>query len=140
MDMHKYTFADCCNPVPGDAVLGFVDENGHITIHKRKCEVANKLKSANGNRILTIEWQIENSLFPVTIYMKGLDSIGTLGQITEIISKKMNVNMNKLVIESKEGLFEDTISVMVHSLKDVDKIQKELKKIKNITTVVRKEE
>ena len=140
MDMHKYTFADCCNPVPGDAVLGFVDENGHITIHKRKCEVANKLKSANGNRILTIEWQIENSLFPVTIYMKGLDSIGTLGQITEIISKKMNVNMNKLVIESKEGLFEGTISVMVHSLKDVDKIQKELKKIKNITTVVRKEE
>ena len=140
MDMHKYTFADCCNPVPGDSVLGFVDENGHITIHKRKCEVANKLKSGNGNRILTVEWQIENSLFPVTIYMKGLDSIGTLGKITEIISKKMNVNMNKLVIESKEGLFEGTISVMVHSLKDVDKIQKELKKIKNITTVVRKEE
>lgn len=140
MDMHKYTFADCCNPVPGDSVLGFVDEKGHITIHKRKCEVANKLKSAKGNRILTVEWQIENSLFPVTIYMKGLDSIGTLGKITEIISKKMNVNMNKLVIESKEGLFEGTISVEVHSLKDVDKIQKELKKIKNITTVVRKEE
>ena len=140
MDMHKYTFAHCCNPVPGDAVLGFADEKGHITIHKRKCEVANKLKAAKGNPILTIEWQIENSLFPVTIYMKGLDSIGTLGKITEIISKKMNVNMNKLVIESKEGLFEGTISVEVHSLKDVDKIQKELKKIKNITTVVRKEE
>ena len=72
--------------------------------------------------------------------MKGLDSIGTLGKITEIISQKMNVNMNKLVIESKEGLFEGTISVMVHSLNDVTKIQKELKKIKNITTVVRKEE
>ena len=72
--------------------------------------------------------------------MKGLDSIGTMGKITEIISKKMNVNMNKLVIESKEGLFEGTISVEVHNLKDVDKIQKELKKIKNITTVVRKEE
>ena len=140
MDLHKYTFAPCCNPVPGDSVLGFVDENGHITIHKRKCEVANKLKSAKGNRILTVEWQIENSLFPVTIYMKGLDSIGTLGKITEIISKKMNVNMNKLVIESKEGLFEGTISVMVHSLNDVDSIQKGLKQIKNITTVVRKEE
>ena len=140
VDMHKYTFADCCNPVPGDSVLGFVDDNGHITIHKRKCDVANKLKSAKGNHILTVEWQIENSLFPVSIYMKGLDSIGTLGKITEIISQKMNVNMNKLVIESKEGLFEGTISVMVHSLNDVTKIQKELKKIKNITTVVRKEE
>ena len=140
MDTHKYTFASCCNPVPGDSVLGFVDEKGHITIHKRKCEVANKLKSAKGNRILTVEWQIENSLFPVTIYIKGLDSIGTLSKVTEVISKKMNVNINKLVIESKEGLFEGTISVMVHSLNDVDTIQKELKKIKNITTVARKEE
>ena len=140
VDMHKYTFADCCNPVPGDAVLGFVDENGHITIHKRKCEVANKLKSAIGKRILTVEWQIENSLFPVSIYIKGLDSIGTLSKVTEVISKKMNVNINKLVIESKKGLFEGTVSVMVHNLGDVDIIQKELKKIKNITTVVRKEE
>ena len=140
MDTHKYTFASCCNPVPGDSVLGFVDEKGRITIHKRKCEVANKLKSAKGNRILTVEWQIENSLFPVTIYIKGLDSIGTLSKVTEVISKKMNVNINKLVIESKEGLFEGTISVMVHSLNDVDTIQKELKKIKNITTVARKEE
>ena len=138
--MHKYTFADCCNPVPGDAVLGFVDENGHITIHKRKCEVANKLKSAIGKRILTVEWQIENSLVPVSIYIKGLDSIGTLSKVTEVISKKMNVNINKLVIESKKGLFEGTVSVMVHNLGDVDIIQKELKKIKNITTVVRKEE
>ena len=140
MDMHKYTFAPCCNPVPGDAVLGFVDEKGHITIHKRKCEMANKLKSGKGNRILTVEWQIENSLFPVSIYIKGLDSIGTLSKVTDVISGKMNVNINKLVIESKKGLFEGTISVMVHSLGDVDTIQKELKKIKNITTVVRKEE
>ena len=140
LDDRKYTFASCCHPVPGDSVLGFVDRKGHITIHKRKCEVANKLKAAQGNRILTVEWQIENSLFPVTIYMKGLDNIGTLGKITEVISNKMNVNMTKLVIESKKGVFEGTISVMVHSLTDVETIQKELKKISNITTVARKEE
>jgi GTP pyrophosphokinase len=63
-----------------------------------------------------------------------------LSKVTEVISKKMNVNINKLVIESKKGLFEGTISIMVHNLNDVDIIQKELKKIKNITTVVRKEE
>ena len=140
LDDKKYTFAQCCHPVPGDSVLGFVDKKGHITIHKRKCEVANKLKAAQGNRILTVEWQIENSLFPVTIYMKGLDNIGTLGKITEVISNKMNVNMTKLVIESKKGVFEGTINVMVHSLADVETIQKELKKISNITTVARKEE
>ena len=140
VDKHKYTFASCCHPVPGDAVLGFVDDKGQITIHKRKCEVATKLKSAKGNRILAVEWQIENSLFPVTIYIKGLDSIGTLSKVTEVISKKMNANINKLVIESKEGLFEGTISIMVHSLNDVEIIQKELKKISNITTVARKEE
>ena len=139
VDMHNYTFASCCNPVPGDSVLGFVDENGHITIHKRKCETATKLKAANGKNILTVKWQIENSLFPVTIYMKGLDSIGTLANVTEVISKQMSINMNKLVLESNDGVFEGTISVMVHNLKDVDNIQKNLKKIKGITTVVRKE-
>ena len=140
LDSHKYTFAACCHPVPGDSVLGFADETGHITIHKRKCEVANKMKAGKGNSILTVEWNIENSLFPATIYMKGVDSIGTLAKVTEVISRKMNVNMNKLVIESKEGLFEGTISVMVHSLSDLENIQKGLKKISNITTVVRKEE
>ena len=140
LDSHKYTFAECCHPVPGDSVLGFADETGHITIHKRKCEVANKMKAGKGNSILTVEWNIENSLFPASIYMKGVDSIGTLAKVTEVISQKMNVNMNKLVIESKEGLFEGTISVMVHSLNDLENIQKGLKKISNITTVVRKEE
>ncbi len=140
LDMHKYTFASCCNPVPGDAVLGFADENGHITIHKRKCELANRMKSGNGNRILTVEWQIENSLFPASIYMKGLDSVGLLAKVTEVISQKMNVNMTKLVLETREGVFEGTISVMVHSLKDLEAIKKGLKKISDITTVVRKEE
>ena len=140
VDKHKYNFATCCHPVPGDSVLGFVDDKGQITIHKRKCDVANKLKASNGNRIITVEWQIENSLFPVAIYIKGLDSIGTLSKVTQIISGKMNVNINKLVIESKEGLFEGTINIMVHSLNDVETIQKELKKIRNITTVARKGE
>ncbi|MBR4842448.1 MAG: bifunctional (p)ppGpp synthetase/guanosine-3',5'-bis(diphosphate) 3'-pyrophosphohydrolase [Bacteroidaceae bacterium] len=140
LDSHKYTFASCCHPVPGDSVIGFADETGHITIHKRKCEIANKMKVSKGNSILTVEWNIENSLFPATIYMKGIDSIGMLAKVTEVISRKMNVNMNKLVIESKEGLFEGTISVMVHSLSDLENIQKGLKKIPHITTVVRKEE
>lgn len=140
LDKHRYTFAPCCHPVPGDAVLGFLDENGHITIHKRKCEVANKLKSGNGNRILTVDWQIENSLFAASIYMKGLDEVGVLGKVTEVISRKMNLNITKLILEVKEGVFEGTISVMVHNLDDLDTILKDLRKVKGITTVSRKEE
>ncbi|MCQ2083280.1 MAG: RelA/SpoT family protein [Bacteroidaceae bacterium] len=140
MESHVYSFATCCNPVPGDPVLGFIEEGGHITIHKLKCETATRLKAANGNRILQVEWNIGNSIFPASIYMKGLDNIGTLGKVTDVISKKMNVNMTRLVIESKEGVFEGTISVMVHSLMDLKAIQEGLKKIPGITTVVRKEE
>ncbi len=140
MESHVYSFATCCNPVPGDAVLGFIEEGGHISIHKRKCENATRLKAANGNRIIQVEWNIENSIFPASIYLKGLDSIGALGKVTDVISKKMNVNMTRLLIESKEGVFEGTISVMVHSLDDLKTIQDSLKKIPGITTVVRKEE
>lgn len=140
MESHVYSFAPCCCPVPGDSVLGFIEKGGHITVHKRKCENATRLKASDGNRIIQVEWNVENSIFPASIYMKGLDNIGTLGKVTDVISKKMNVNMTRLLIESKEGVFEGTISVMVHSLDDLKAIQEGLKKIPGITTACRKEE
>ena len=139
-DLHNYKLAECCHPVPGDSVLAFAEDDGTITIHQRKCEHANKLKSAMGNRILTVEWHTESSLFPVSIYMKGVDNIGTLGKVTEVISEKMNANIKKLTLESEGGLFEGTIIVLVHSLDELENIKKGIKKITNIKTVFRKEE
>ncbi|HZK02932.1 MAG TPA: RelA/SpoT family protein [Bacteroidaceae bacterium] len=139
-DLHKYHLAECCNPVPGDDVLGFINESGSVTIHQRKCEVATKMKTAKGNSIVTIEWRTESTLFPVSIYLNGIDSVGTLSKVTEVISQQMNANISKLSIESKEGLFEGTIQILVHSVTDVEKIRKGLKKISNIKTVSRKEE
>lgn len=139
LDLHNYRLADCCHPVPGDSVLAFVGNDGEITIHQRKCELANKMKSAMGNRILTVEWHTESSQFPVSIYMKGLDSVGTLAKVTEVISQKMNANIRKLSFETSGGLFEGTIIVMVKSLNDLETIKKGLKKITNIKTVFRKE-
>ena len=72
--------------------------------------------------------------------MKGVDNIGTLGKVTEVISQKMNANMKKLTLETNDGLFEGTIIVLVHSLDELEDIKKGLKKITNITTVFRKEE
>lgn len=139
-DIHNYKLADCCHPVPGDSVLAFAEKDGSITIHQRKCEKANKLKSAVGNRIMTVEWHTESSLFPVSIYMKGVDNIGILGRVTEVISQKMNANIKKLTLESNGGLFEGTIIVLVHSLDELENIKKGIKKIANIKTVFRKEE
>lgn len=139
-DLHNYRLAECCHPVPGDSVLAFAEDDGSITIHQRKCERATRLKTAKGNNILTVEWHTESSLFPVSIYMKGVDNIGTLGKVTEVISEKMNANIKKLTLESEGGLFEGTIIVLVHSIDELERIKKGIKKIGNIKTVFRKEE
>ncbi|MBO4525435.1 MAG: bifunctional (p)ppGpp synthetase/guanosine-3',5'-bis(diphosphate) 3'-pyrophosphohydrolase [Bacteroidales bacterium] len=139
-DLHNYNLAKCCNPVPGDDVIGFVDDEGVITIHQRKCEVANMMKSGKGNRIVTVEWRTEQSVFPVSIYLKGIDAKGTMSRIVEVISDQMNDNIKRISIETDKGLFEGTLQVQVHSLKELTKIKNGLKKIQNITTVVRKEE
>ncbi len=139
-DIHLHTLAGCCNPVPGDDVIGFVDAEGNVTIHQRKCEVANKMKSAQGNRIVTVEWHTEESLFPVTLYIKGIDSIGTLGRVTGVISEKLGTDIRKISLESDEGIFEGTLQVLVHNLSEAVKIKNGLKKIEGIKTVARKEE
>lgn len=139
-DIHNYKLADCCNPVPGDDVIGFLDSDGNVTIHQRKCEVANRMTSGQGNRIITVEWRTEETLFPVTIFMKGIDSIGTLGKVSEVIAGQLKVNIRKVSLESVEGIFEGTIQVLVHNISDISRIRSGLKKIPGIKTVVRKEE
>lgn len=137
----NYVMASCCHPIPGDEVFGFIDENGKIIIHKRKCPNADKLVSAYGNRILSANWNVHKTLyFMVTLYIKGIDNVGVLGQITQVISEQMNVNIQKIAIECEEGLFEGKISMNVHDVDDVKIICSDLKKIKNIKTIIRSEE
>ena len=84
----KYIMAECCHPIPGDDVLGYVDENDRIIIHKRQCPVAAKLKSSYGNRILATEWDTHKELsFLVYIYIKGIDNMGLLNEVTQVISR-----------------------------------------------------
>ena len=84
--------AECCHPIPGDDVLGYMDENDRIIIHKRQCPVAARLKSSYGNRILATEWDTHKELsFPVNIYIKGIDAMGLLNEVTQVISRQLNV-------------------------------------------------
>ena len=136
----KYIMAECCHPIPGDDVLGYVDENDRIIIHKRQCPVAAKLKSSYGNRILATEWDTHKELsFLVYIYIKGIDSMGLLNEVTQVISRQLNVNIRKLTIETEDGIFEGKIQLWVHDVEDVKTICNNLKKIQNIKQVSRAE-
>ena len=137
----KYIMAECCHPIPGDDVLGYVDENDRIIIHKRQCPVATKLKSSYGNRILATEWDTHKELsFLVYIYIKGIDNMGLLNEVTQVISRQLNVNIRKLTIETEDGIFEGKIQLWVHDVDDVKTICNNLKKIQNIKQVSRVEE
>ena len=134
----NYVIAECCKPIPGDDVLGYIGDNNRIIIHKRQCPLATKLKSSYGNRLLAVQWETGKSLyFPVNIYIKGIDHIGLLNKVTEIISQQLNVNIHKLNIESNDGIFEGRIQLFVHDVDDVKSITTNLRKIDEIKTVTR---
>lgn len=134
----NYILADCCKPIPGDDVLGYIDDNNRIVIHKRQCPIATQLKTSFGNRLLAVEWDTGKALdFPVNIYVKGIDGIGVLNRVTQIISQQLNVNIRKLNIESTDGIFEGRIQLFVHDVDDVNAICKNLKSVENIKRVTR---
>ena len=132
----NYIMAECCHPIPGDDVLGYMDENDRIIIHKRQCPVAARLKSSYGNRILATEWDTHKELsFLVNIYIKGIDAMGLLNEVTQVISRQLNVNIRKLSIETTDGIFEGNIQLYVHDVDDVKTICNNLKQIQNIKQV-----
>ena len=134
----RYIIADCCHPIPGDDVLGYYDENKHIIIHKRNCSVANTLKSSHGDRILAAKWETHKQLhFVVPIQITGIDDMGVLHEITTIISQQLNANIQKMHIESNNGIFEGTFWINVHDVDDVKNICENLKKVNNIKTIAR---
>ncbi len=129
----NYTIAACCKPILGDQVLGFVNEDDEVIVHKRSCKNATKLKSSFGYRIISAAWQDHgNKSFIAFIEVKGLDRLGVLNQITQIISGKMNVNIRKINIESEDGLFEGRFSLSVHDVMEVEKLCQELRKIPQV--------
>ena len=137
-DMKKYILADCCKPIPGDDVLGYIDDNNRIVIHKRQCPIAAQLKTSFGNRLLAVQWETGKALtFPVNVYIKGIDGIGVLNNVTEVISRQLNVNIHKLNVESNDGIFEGRIQLYVHDVEDVNTICDNLKKLENIKKITR---
>ncbi|MDR1343903.1 MAG: RelA/SpoT family protein [Tannerellaceae bacterium] len=134
----NYVIAQCCKPIPGDDALGFINDDNTVVVHKRSCPIAMRLKSSFGERILSTEWSSHrNSSFEATLEIKGIDTLGVLNMITKIISDEYNVNIQRLLIEAKDGVFEGKIKLNVHNVEDIQRLCVTLSKIKNIKSVGR---
>ncbi len=137
---HKYVIATCCNPIPGDSVIGFLEDDGTVTVHKRTCETANSLASKFGDRIVIPVWEkakAQNLSFLVRLSLKGFDRIGMINDITRYISFVMSVNIRKFCLGSEDGVFDGYIDLYVHDMGDLDKLVKRLQKIEGIQSVIR---
>ena len=135
-NINKYKFPGCCHPIPGDDALGYINNKNQIEIHKRTCPVAAKLKTSYGNRIVDIKWDMHKKLyFDATIRIGGIDRMGMLNEITQVISSQMNVNIHKLTITTEEGIFDGSIELRVHDREDVQAIINNLKKIPDLKEI-----
>lgn len=134
----NYKIAECCKPIPGDDSIGFINDDNTVTVHKRSCPIATKLRSSFGERILSTQWSShKNVSFDATLEIKGIDALGVLNTITKTLSDDFNVNIQRLLVEAKDGVFEGKIKLKVHDVKDIQRICVTLSKIKNVKSVGR---
>ena len=135
-NINQYKFANCCHPIPGDDALGYINNKNQIEIHKRNCPVAAKLKTSFGNRIIDIKWDMHKILyFDASIRLGGIDRVGMLNEITQIISSQMNVNIHKVSITCEDGVFEGNIALHVHDREDVKTIVNNLKSVADLKEI-----
>ncbi|MCB0387797.1 MAG: bifunctional (p)ppGpp synthetase/guanosine-3',5'-bis(diphosphate) 3'-pyrophosphohydrolase [Winogradskyella sp.] len=133
-----YKFANCCNPIPGDPVFGFLTINDGLKVHKKNCPNAVSLQSNYAYRIMTAKW-IDSSQqeFAAQIILSGIDNLGLVNEITKIISSNMHVNMKSLSFQSDDGIFSGKINVIVKNNTLLKKLMENLKKINGIDKVSR---
>ena len=134
----NYKVADCCCPIPGDDVLGYVEDDETVVVHKRECPVAMRLKSSFGPRLVSTQWEASKSLsFPAKIEIQGIDRMGILNEITRVISNELMLDMRGLTIQANEGVFDGTVNIMVHDTQVVESLCNKLRKIKGVQKAAR---
>ncbi len=132
-DKPNYKLDTCCQPIPGDDVLGFVDENEDVVVHKVSCPNAMRLKSSFGSRLVATKWGGVADRFLATISIDGIDRRGILEEITGVISRDIGVNMVGLTINARQEVFHCEITLQVDNSETVENICRSLKeKIKGV--------
>ena len=134
----NYKLSNCCNPIPGDQVFGFLTINDGIKVHKKNCPNALSMQSNYAYRIMPAKWiDSTQQEFTAIIQLNGIDNIGLVNKITRVISESMHVNMKKLNFDSDSGVFQGKITVVVKNTNLVNKLMERLKKINGIEKVSR---
>ena len=137
-DKIKYALGRCCNPIPGDDVFGFVSTGKGLIIHRTNCPNATQLLANYGHRVVKTKWAKNKEIsFLTGLKIIGLDDVGVINKITNIISGDLRINIAGLTIESKEGLFEGTIKIFVHDKEELEVLVTRLKALHGIQTVDR---
>ncbi|MBS1522736.1 MAG: bifunctional (p)ppGpp synthetase/guanosine-3',5'-bis(diphosphate) 3'-pyrophosphohydrolase [Bacteroidetes bacterium] len=139
-DMQKidYKLANCCNPIPGDDVFGFITVSDGIKIHRTNCPNAAKLMANYGYRIVKARWTNQQELaFLTGLRITGIDDVGLINKLTTVISTDFKVNMRSITVDSDNGIFEGTIMVYVNDTEHLDNLIKRLKQVKGVTSVNR---
>ena len=134
----EYTLAKCCNPIFGDEVLGFITVQGGIKIHKADCPNMPQMMSRFGYRFVKARWTGKpGTRYPSTLRVIGNDDIGIVTNITSLIQKESRIALRSISVDSVDGLFQGTITVMVSETKDLDNLIKKIKMVKGVKTVMR---
>lgn len=136
----KYTYANCCNPIPGDDVLGFISRTGEIKIHRSMCNNAQHLMQTEGDRIVDVNWAKNIDIqFLGAVKVIGEDRVGMINDITDVLSKSLATNMKSINVSSDSGMFEGIITLYVNGITHLNKIMKRLEKVQGVKNVLRYE-
>ncbi|MGN0228047.1 MAG: RelA/SpoT family protein [Paludibacteraceae bacterium] len=133
-----YILSNCCHPIPGDEVLGYLDERGTMHIHKIDCPEANLLKTSYGKRIYSATWNTHRvQSFVETIELKGIDKFGVFIQVLQAITTDFHINMRSINMSSEDGIFKGTMEIYVYDRSELDELLKAIRKIEDIKEVRR---
>ena len=133
-----YEMAKCCNPIAGDVIFGFLTVVDGIKIHRSDCPNAIQLRANYAYRILKAKWVNKNEIdFIATINIKGIDKVGLMNNVTQIISNQMNVNIKSINISSSDGIFEGIITLKVHNVTFLKELTDKLGKVEAISSITR---
>ena len=137
-NIHRVTMCPHCHPIPGDEVLGYIDDQNRVIIHKRRCDIADRLKNVDGNHILAVFWDTHQQLnFSATLHLEGIDRVGIIKSLMDIITGQLNVNVHQLSIAANDGIFQGDIELSVHDTDNLNAIIKDLKKVDGIEEITR---
>ena len=133
-----YSLAQCCHPIYGDQIFGFVTVNGGIKIHCQDCPNAPELRKRFGYRIVKARWSGKGtSQYNITLRVVGNDDLGIVNNITSIISKEQKIVMKSINIDSHDGLFSGNLNVLIDDTSKLDALLKKLRTVKGVKSVTR---